>query len=362
MSREDDRKYWVALSRFHPFGAVRLGRLSRRFPTMKRAFEASALDLTEAGIEPALASRFLQERMHIDPDALMRELAALEIDVMTLVDEAYPPLLKQIYDPPGVLYVRGTLPSPELRHLAVVGARKLTSYGERVCEELVEPLARSGVVIVSGLAYGVDSIAHATCLDTGGVTLGVLGTGIDPGSIYPARNRALASRILANGGALISEFAPGTPPLPKNFPYRNRIIAGLSHGTLVVEAAIKSGSLITARAALEQNRDVYVVPGSIHSPLSAGPNSLLKVGATPVTSAEDVFPDLPVRRGPRKPAFEPKTDLERAVYTALRAEPMHIDEIVRTTQLPAATVNSTMSLLEMKGAVKNETAGYFSRL
>jgi len=328
---------------------------------MKRAFEASALDLTEAGIEPSLASRFLQERIHIYPDALMEELARLEIDVLTLVDDAYPPLLKQIFDPPGVLYTRGVLPSPELRHLAVVGARRVSSYGERVCEDLVGPLAASGVVIVSGLAYGVDSIAHTTCLDADGVTVGVLGTGIDTGSIYPARNRDLASRILANGGALVSEFAPGTPPLPQNFPYRNRIIAGLSHGTLVIEAAIKSGSLITARAALEQNRDVYVVPGSIHSPLSEGPNSLLKVGAAPVTCAEDVFPDLPVRRGPRKPAFEPKTDLERAVYTVLQLEPKHIDEIVRATQLPAPTVTSTLSLLEMKGAVKNETAGFYSR-
>ncbi len=354
-----DLPYWVALTHFGPFGAVRMARLARRFPDMQRAFEASASQLIESGIEPKITSRFLQERIHINPDALMRELELHGIQAITVQDEIYPSLLKQIYDPPAVLYIRGELPDPERRHIAVVGSRKATSYGLRVTEDLTGDLAREGVVIVSGLAYGVDAAAHDAALQAGGITLAVLGSGIDNHSIYPSQNRALASRIISSGGALISEFPVGTPPLKHHFPFRNRVIAGMCHGTLVTQAALKSGSLITARAALESNRDVYAVPGSIHEPLSEGPNNLIKLGATPATCSADIIGIEPAK--PSQPPYEPANIQERNLIDKLSKAPTHLDELVRALNLPTPKVNSLLSLLEIKNAIRHEGAGYYTR-
>lgn len=355
----EDRSYWVALASFRPFGAVRLGRLARCFPSMARAFEASALDLIEAGIEPEIANRFMQERIHIDPEELSRELELFGIQAITLKDEIYPPLLKEIYDPPAVLFVRGSLPDPNRKHLAVVGSRQPSSYGVRATEELVESLARAGVVIVSGLAYGVDAASHEAAIRAQGSTMAVLGSGIDEETIYPARHRALASRILASGGALLSEFPPKTPPLKQHFPFRNRIIAGLCHGTWVVEATMKSGSLITARSAMDSNRDVYALPGPIYSPLSEGPNELIKNGAIPVTRPQDVFGIEPLPTS--TPTYEPTNEQERMIYTRLSSIPVHVDEIIRSTRLPTPTVMSTLVLMEMKGAIKNEGGQFYTR-
>ncbi|NQV89273.1 MAG: DNA-protecting protein DprA [Parcubacteria group bacterium] len=354
-----DLPYWVALTHFGPFGAVRMARLARRFPDMQRAFEASASQLIESGIEPKITSRFLQERIHINPDALMRELELHGIQALTVQDEVYPSLLKQIYDPPAVLYIRGELPDPERRHIAVVGSRKATSYGLRVTEDLTGDLAREGVVIVSGLAYGVDAAAHDAALQAGGITLAVLGSGIDNQSIYPSQNRALASRIISQGGALISEFPVGTPPLKHHFPFRNRVIAGMCHGTLVTQAALKSGSLITARAALESNRDVYAVPGSIHEPLSEGPNNLIKLGATPTTCSADIIGIEPAK--PSQPPYEPANIQERNLIDKLSKTPTHLDELVRALNIPTPKVNSLLSLLEIKNAIRHEGAGYYTR-
>jgi DNA processing protein len=354
-----DLPYWVALTHFGPFGAVRTGRLSRRFANMQNAFEASASQLVEAGIEPKIASRFLQERIHINPDAIMRELELHGIQALTVQDEVYPSLLKQIYDPPAVLYIRGELPDPERRHIAVVGSRKATNYGLRVTEDLTGDLARDGVVIVSGLAYGVDAAAHDAALQAGGTTLAVLGSGIDNESIYPSQNRALASRIISQGGALISEFSVGTPPLKHHFPFRNRVIAGMCHGTLVTQAALKSGSLITARAALESNRDVYAVPGSIHEPLSEGPNNLIKLGATPATCCADIIGIEPAKAS--EPTYEPANIQERDLMEKLGKTPTHLDELVRSLDLPTNKVNSLISLLEIKNAIRHEGAGYYTK-
>lgn len=356
---EQDRLFWLALSTFRPFGPVRMSRLAKRFPTMEKAFTASALELIEAGIEPKIASRFLQERIHIDPEALSRECDIHGVQVITLEDEIYPPLLKEIFDPPAVLFVRGSIPNPERKHLAVVGSRKASSYGLRVTEQLIEPAARSGVVIVSGLAYGIDAHAHDAALRAQGCTIAVLGSGVDQGSIYPSRNRALASRILSSGGALISEFPIGTPPLKQNFPIRNRIIAGLCHGTLVIEAAIKSGTLITARSAMDSNREVYAVPGPIDSPLSEGPNELIKTGATPVTSVRDLFGIEPVPEPTQQ--YTPANERETLIFSHLSHSPVHIDELVRSTQLPTPSVMSTLTLMEMKGAVKNQGGQFYTR-
>lgn len=356
---EQDRPFWVALTAFRPFGPKRMARLMRRFPSMERAFNAGASELVEAGIEPEMASRFLQERIHIDPESLYRELEVHGVHVVTLADEIYPPLLKEIYDPPAVLFVRGQLPDPERKHLAVVGSRNASPYGQRVTEQLIEPAARAGVVIVSGLADGVDSIAHDAALRGNGATMAVLGSGVDDESIYPSRNRALASQILAHGGALISELPLRTPPLKPHFPLRNRIIAGLCHGTLIVEAAIKSGSLITARSAADNNRDVYAVPGPIDSPLSEGPNELIKAGATPVTKPEDLFGIEPMPEP--ESAYQPSGEEETLLWTRLSRTPLHVDELIRSTNLPTQKVMSTLTLMEMKGAIHHEGGQFYTK-
>ena len=355
----DERAYWVALVQFRSFGAVRMGRLMRHFGSGKRAFEASALEFTEAGIEPAIASRFLQSRIHIDPESLMRELDVQGVQAITLLDDIYPPLLKEIYDPPAVLFLRGALPDPARRHLAVVGSRKASDYGIRVTQELVKLLAEAGVVIVSGLAYGIDAIAHDTTLNAEGSTIAILGSGVDDKSIYPSAHRALAARILASGGALLSEFPLGTNPLKQNFPFRNRIIAGISNGTLVVEAALKSGSLITARCAMEVGRDVYAVPGSIHADTSQGPHNLIKLGATPVTSVQDIF-GLETPQ-PIESSYQPRGEEETAVWSRLTTMPVHIDEIIRATQFPPHKAASTLTMLEIKGAVRHHGGNFYTR-
>ncbi len=354
-----DRIYWIALVHFRSFGAVRMSRLAAHFPSMERAFNASASELIEAGIEPEIASRFLQERIHIDPQERARELEVHGIQAITVKDDIYPSLLKEIYDPPAVLFVRGALPDPKRKCIAVVGSRKASRYGKRVIEELVPALAREGLVIVSGLAHGIDETAHDVTLRCGGTTIAILGSGVDTESIYPSGNRALSSRILAAGGVIMSEFPIGSPPLKQHFPFRNRIIAGMCHGTLIVEAAIKSGSLITARCALEGGREVYAVPGSIHSLLSEGPNNLIKMGATPVTCADDILGRKPETSS--LPLYEPSNEEETLLWQRLSSSPLHLDELVRGSGLPTPKTLSTLTLMEMKGAVKHEGGNYFIR-
>ncbi len=354
-----DLPYWLALIRFLPFGSVRMQKLMRRFPSMKHAFESSVSSLLEAGIEAEIANRFLQERLHIFPEVQLAELEKHGVEAITLKDPRYPPLLKTLYDPPAVLFVRGTLPDPNRKHLAVVGSRKASRYGLDMTHRLIEPLAASGVVIVSGLAYGIDATAHQITLSVNGTTLAVLGSGVDHESIYPSANRALASSIIAGGGAIISEYPVGTVPLKMHFPIRNRIIAGLCHGTLVVEATIKSGSLITARAALDAGRDVYAVPGPIDSLLSEGPNNLLKMGAIPVTVASDIHEGTRVEK--KADNYIPRNEEERAIYTRLDSNPRHVDELIRATQLDITTINRTITLLEMKGVIHHEGGQYYTK-
>jgi len=357
----NDQMYWVALSRFQKFGATTLIRLSKHFPTMRDAFDASALDLVDAGVDPKIASRFLQERLHIDPEHEWDQLIRHGVSLLTISDKEYPALLKEIQNPPALLFYRGELSDTSQKHVAVVGSRKATPYGIRVTEDLIGTLARYGVVIVSGMAYGIDAAAHQAAIDSQGATIAVLANGLDEESIYPSRHRTLASKILASGGLLLSEFPIGTPPLKHHFPFRNRIIAGLCHGTLVVEAAKKSGSLITAQSALESNRDVYAVPGLIHAPLSEGPHELIKQGATPVTSVQDILGYEASTDIETKEVFQPTNNEEQKIYRVLSAIPLHIDEIIRKTELPPSTTSSTLTILEMKGGAAHEGGKFYTR-
>jgi len=240
--------------------------------------------------------------------------------------------------------------------LAVVGARKFSSYGKQVAESLVFELAKAGLTIVSGLALGIDSLAHSAALSAGGRTISVLGSGLDRQSIYPSSNRYLVDKIIAADGLILSEFPLGTQPLKHNFPQRNRLISGLSVGTLVIEASEKSGSLITAKFALEQNREVLAVPGSIYNPSSAGTNWLIKQGAAVVTKTEDVLNALDllaITNYTQKENLIPRSEAEGRILPFLCLEAIHIDQLIRQTGLTSAEISSELILMEMRGAVKN---------
>ncbi len=295
----------------------------------------------------------------------------LEIKHLTPADENYPVLLRQIADAPGLLYYRGRLPVSDELCIAVVGTRKATAYGQRITPELVQPLSRSGITIVSGLAYGIDAFAHRAALEAGGCTIAVLPGGIDDASIYPYNHLRLAREILRQGGALISEYPTGTPALKHHFLARNRIIAGLAVGTLVVECDLKSGALITTGHALEQNRTVYAVPGPIFSPQSRGPHKLIKEGAVPITCAEDLFDDLrmPLEKRGGKSAqtgrdavgslLSTASPAEKLIFNQLVEYPLHRDEIIAAAKLPSAQVIAGLTFLEMKGIIRQLETGEY---
>lgn len=350
----DDLKYWVALSTNLNIGAKTFQKIYSRFSTMEEAWEASNNRFIEEGISPKIIGFINQVRENINPDKEMEKLDRLKIKAVSIKDQSYPKILKELPDAPALLYIKGEFKPEDELSVAVVGSRKFTSYGARVVEKIVMPLAESGVTIVSGLALGIDSIAHKVTVDAHGRTIAVLGNGLD--HIYPETNRGLANSIIDSGGAIISEFPVGTPSFKYNFPFRNRIIAGLSLGTLVVEAATESGSLITASCALDYNKQVFAVPGSIFSDVSEGPNNLIKMGAKTVTTYEDIVSDLNLdikSKHNQAKQIIPDTKEEALILSALEKDTIHIDKIVEMTKLDIIKVNQTLLLMEMKGKVKN---------
>lgn len=346
----------ILLSYFSKITTKRYQDLLKAFSSLDKAFEAEFGDMKKTlPWEDGLIHEFLLWRDEINGEAIREALARESIRCVLPDESEYPPLLQDIYDPPFCLFVRGHLQVYDYP-LAVVGTRKYTRYGKQVVEELVAPLAQKGVAIVSGLALGIDAIAHETALKNRGTTVAILGAGVDVAHVYPSANKQLAEQIVASGGALISEYPPGTLPTRYTFPKRNRIIAGMSLGTLVVEAPNKSGSLITAECSLEASRDVFVVPQNITSPTAAGPNHLLKVGATPVTTASDILDALDlhdIERFVANKQIIPESSTEAEILRHLSREPIHIDELVRQSGLESRTVGSTLTLMEMKGMVKN---------
>jgi DNA processing protein len=272
---------------------------------------------------------------------------------------AFPGVLKDIPQPPKMLYILGNLqPLVEKPRLAVVGSRKVTPYGRGVTEELVQAIAGQGIVIVSGLALGVDAIAHKAALEAGGKTIAVLPCGLD--KPYPATNRQLARRILEQGGALISEYPAGTEPFPSNFIERNRLVSGLSDGVLITEAAAKSGTIHTAGFALEQGKTVMAVPGNITSELSKGTNNLIKSGATPVTSAQDILEALGIGEQLQFQEVLAANAEEEAILQLLRQGITDGSELQALSQLDAASFNQTLTMLEITGKVKAVGAGHWS--
>ncbi|MEA3398621.1 MAG: DNA-processing protein DprA [Patescibacteria group bacterium] len=349
-------KYLIALTHFPKFGPVRLKKLKKFFPDLSQVFKSSARDLIKAGLNENVAHEFIAARSELKPDIIIEKMNQEKINVLMIEDDAYPGLLAEIYDPPQLFFYKGELSKNDKFSLAVVGTRKYTPYGKRAAENIVFDLAKNNLTIVSGLAYGIDALSHDAALKANGRTIAVLGSGLDKQSIYPSANRYLADKIIASGGLIISEFPLGTPPLKHHFPQRNRIISGLSLGTLVIEAAEKSGSLITANQALEQNREVFALPGSIYSETSKGPNNLIKQGAKTVTCAEDVIEALDLAKINTYISIEkiaPETKEEELVLSYLSQETIHINELVRLTKLDTSTISSTLVIMEMKGMIKN---------
>jgi DNA processing protein len=352
-----DLKYWLAISQFSKIGASRWKKLYNYFPTMAAVWQASALELQQSGLEPNLAQEFIIKRQEINPEEELKKIQRENIQILTIRDKEYPKQLKEIFNPPALLYIKGNLSNLNNNfNLAVVGTRKISNYGKQITPQLVKPLAQAGLVITSGLALGVDALVHQSTLEVQGKTIAVLGSGLDQQSVYPAANRYLVQNILNNQGTIISEFPIGTLPLKHNFPTRNRIIAGLSLGTLVIEAAASSGAIITALLALEQNREVFAVPGPLYNPNSAGAHMLIQKGAKLITGHQDILEELNLQEVKTFIANQqvlPDSQEEKTIFQQLGKEPLHIDKIIQQTNLPTPLVNSTLSLMEMKGLVKN---------
>ncbi len=350
-----DLQYWVALNNVDGLGPVHFGQLLKYFGNVESAWNANVSDLKQLQFSEKLVNNFQRARKNLDPATTMERLDKLGVQVLTISSSDYPPLLKQIYDPPPVLYVRGEIIKEDELAIAVVGSRRITAYGREVTENLVQNLVAHGLTIVSGLAFGVDLASHQAALDAGGRVIAVLASGVD--IITPTSNTFLAERILQEGrGGIISEHPLGTTPLKHFFPVRNRIISGLALGTLVVEATEKSGTAHTARAALEQGREVFAVPGSIFSPLSVGTHNLIKAGAKLVNSVEDILDELNLEaRGQKVEArtVVPETTEEEKILEVLGNDEVHIDQIIQKSTLPTSQVSSTLTMMEMKGKVKN---------
>lgn len=333
-------------------GPTRFRRLLEVFGAPEAAWRASPMELARAGLDRRAIEGMVRLRQAADPQAVLARLERQGVRLLTIDDADYPQLLREVHDPPPVLYIKGELLASDRWAVAVVGTRRVTSYGRQVVERLVAELARAGLTIVSGLARGVDGVAHRVALEAGGRTIAVLGSGLD--RIYPAEHSALA-RDIAASGAVVSEFPLGTPPDALNFPRRNRIISGLAMGTLVVEAGEASGALITADFALEQGREVFAVPGSILSAASAGPNRLIQEGAKLVTCAQDILEELNISAAAQQEVVRealPENETEAHLLRLMGSEPRHIDELGRAAGLPAAEVSSALTLMELKGLVR----------
>jgi DNA processing protein len=353
---EKDLIFWHAFNSVENFGPQTFRKLAARFSTLQKAWRSDRSEILAAGISQKQTEKFLEFRKNYSPEELFSELAKEKVGMITINCEAYPPQLKEIDSAPPVLYIRGEKEILANKSIAVVGSRKSTDYGRRVTENLCRDLVRAGLAIVSGLALGIDGIAHQATLDNEGITIAVLGTGIDDETIYPREHFNLAQDILSGGGTIISEFPPKTPSLKQNFPARNRIMAGLALGTLVAEAAESSGSLITAGLALEFGREVFAVPGDIFSPQSAGANYLIKNGAKLVSSSADILEELNISRpaaaSPQK-IFEPKTKEEKIIWKILSNEPLHVDKIAKITKLDTATVSATLGMMEIENVIRD---------
>lgn len=348
-----DLGYWLAFARVPRVGGMRARLLEQHFGAMRAAWEAPRADLQAAGLDESTLRSVLRTRGKVDPDQELEAIARAGIEAFTWNDPGYPPRLKEIDDAPPVLFVQGTLEDRDEWSVAVVGTRRVSAYGRQMTEELSRGLATNSITVVSGLARGVDGIAHRAALDAGGRTLAVVASGLD--TVYPPEHKGLAQQIIEQG-AVISEQPLGISPRADYFPRRNRILSGLTLGSLLIEAGKGSGALHTANHANEQNREVFAVPGQVTSPMSAATNALIQQGmAKLVVEVGDILEELNLQMVERQVEFAelmPQDETEATVLQHLTREPRHIDEAVRRAGLPVATVASTLAMLELRGLVR----------
>lgn len=357
--------YAHAFTNVTRLGPQRLRRLQKHFGNFQAAWSCpDAGEFERAGLDQKTREQVTSFRKRTNPEKLFWDLAHRRIRCLADSDCDYPRLLREIYAPPVLLYVRGQWIGSDELNLAVVGTRKFTSYGEMAVQKIVGELADKSITIVSGLALGIDALAHRAALDNHSRTIAVLGSGLADRNIFPRNNYQLAKKIMEQG-ALVSEYPPDCPPLKQHFPVRNRLISGLGRGTLVIEAGAKSGALITAFLALEQNREVFAVPGPINAEKSAGTNMLISKGATLVRGAQDIFTALnlpcPEQTQAARKAL-PKNPAETAIYQALSATPRLLDQLVNLTSFDVHVISSTLSIMEIKGLVKNIGGNRYQRL
>lgn len=351
-------KYLNALNKISGLGPQRMKMLLDFFGSAENAWRADFQNLIQSGIGESLAKKIVSEKEKIDPDEEIEKLSRENIQMLALDDSAYPPLLREIPSAPSILYVKSFSSIPEIFSspmIAVVGSRKMTPYGKQAAYIFSKDLAISGMTVVSGMALGIDAQAHTGALEAKGKTLAVLGSSLEDCNIGPRINYNLSRKIIENG-ALISDFPLGTTSVPGNFPARNRLMAGLTLGTLVIEATLESGSLITANLAAEFNREVFAVPGPIFSESSTGTNHLLKSGAKLVSGVQDILEELQLeKKAEIKKAREliPDSPEEEIILKNLGNEAVHIDKLVKLTKLKTASALSVLSMMEIKGMIKD---------
>lgn len=355
----DEILSWLGLYLISGLGNSAFRHLLGQFGTPDGVFKAGFSELVKVnGIGKEIARKIINRKFSSDPEEEIQKVDKNNARIITYTDPSYPKPLKELHSPPMLLYAKGRDLPVNQTFIAVVGSRNATHYGKKAAEKIGFGLARRGVGVVSGMAKGIDSAAHKGCLRGKGFTIAVIGTGID--QVYPATNQKLSEQIVENG-TVISEFPMGSPPEPRNFPIRNRIISGLSRGVAVVEATRKSGSLITASLALEQGRDVFAVPGSIESFKSTGTHFLIKQGAGLIENSDDILEDLglgyrPVQQkcdfGGMSDTMPELNDSEQKIFSMLGDYPIHIDEIARQGGMDAGEVSSVLMELELRGLIR----------
>ena len=353
MSESKELKYWISFSRIPNIGRVKITQLVDYFGSLEYAWKASALELKQAGLDSRAVSNIINMVPKISPDDEIDRLDKYGIKAFIYTSSLYPQRLKEIHDFPPIIYVRGQMLEENEYCLAVVGTRRPTLYGRQVTEELVSNLVQNRITIVSGLAKGIDSIAHKTALRGNGRTIAVFASGLD--IVYPAENVNLAREIMEQG-ALISEYPLGIRPKADNFPRRNRIMSGISLGVLAVEAGERSGALITTDQALNQDREVFAVPGSIFSIYSKGTNRLIQQGAKLVRTHIDVLEELNLAVIAQQLEMKdllPENETEHLLLNQFHGEPVHIDDLCRKSGLLPSIVSSALTMMELKGTVKH---------
>ncbi len=357
-----EREYLVALYSFIPFGPQRTKLLLSYFGSASKTWKAREKKLLEIGLNKKTVKDFSEYRKQFDPKDYFNNLKKLKIDFITIDDPSYPENLVELDNAPTVLYVKGKISPADSNAVAIVGSRKMTSYGREVTEKFSTELASYGITIVSGLAFGVDVAAHKSSLVVNGRCIAVLASGLDV--ITPRSNEWLGLKIIEKGGAIVSEFPLGTMPQKAYFPHRNRIISGLSKAVIVIEGMQKSGTLHTASHAANQGRTVFAIPGQITSPMSGAPHFLIKSGAKMATSVQDVLEELDLLLKVDKEAIEkvmPTSPAEEKLVEILANEPLHLDEVARISTLKVSDVSARLTIMELKGLVKNIGGGVYKR-